>query len=54
VTRNGSGVAAPIVPGTSEGAVAGAVAVVFLAGTYDLTELGTLVTEAAVVRAALG
>jgi DNA-binding IclR family transcriptional regulator len=47
-------VAAPVVRG-AQGAVVGSVAVVLLAGTADLGELGGLVVEAAAaVRAALG
>jgi DNA-binding IclR family transcriptional regulator len=47
-------VAAPVVRGGWDGAVVGSVAVVFLAGTADLAELGALVVEAAAaVRAAL-
>jgi DNA-binding IclR family transcriptional regulator len=40
-------VAAPVVRGGPEGTVAGAVAVVFLAGTADLADLGAMVVEAA-------
>lgn len=48
-------VAAPVVRGGHGGTVVGAVAVVFLAGSADLAELGGFVVEAAAaVRAALG
>jgi DNA-binding IclR family transcriptional regulator len=40
-------VAAPVLRGGTPGVVAGAVALVFLAGTANLAELGTMVVEAA-------